>query len=259
MEIKKIDDESYESISAYLDLILTMVDEIKDLYFISLNGQKYMVSHLENMIALVTDTKDGLTNYYLGTHGEGTECFGTKDFFYEITNQDLKEVNRTSVDSGELTRLSYLPPVGIFNRNIMELSQSLAEEEKGAITLSWDVTRTEDLEDAFRYCWTHNPDRIRLTMLKHILSKSYLKHQDYFMGIIRDDLYYRPLISIGGHTFGSRPNVYEVGTLINGMIDNGFDTNLPYDMVELLTNKNKIYNDVKEISKEYKKHVRGLN
>lgn len=258
MEIKKIDNESYESVSAYLNLLVSMVDDINDPCLVTVGDEKYMVSHLEGMVALVKNTDNGLTNYFLGSHGENTECFGTNDFYYEIINQDLKEVNRTNTENGEYTRLSYLPQIGIFTRDIMELSQTKGEEEKSAITLSWDVTRTEDLEEAFRYCWSNNPDKIRLTVLKHILSNSYLKHDDYFMGIIRDDLYYRPLFSVGSHTFGSRPKAHTVDTLINGMIDNGFDTRLPYDMTTLLTNKNSEYNQIKEISNQYKKYIREL-
>ena len=258
MEVKRVKDETYESISAYLDLILAQVNEFNDLCFITFDGKIYMASHVEKGVGIVENDNGELNSYYLGSSSNANNMieYSTNEHLYEILDEDVKEITRTEYETDNRSKLVYLPAIEDHPRDIIEYIQYL-EEDVAALSYRYDVTNRRGINDAVLYTSYHYPDCLLLKVLKSGLLHTYEKSYHYSLGFVDGDKYYRPLIRIGEMMYGTRRTVYDASTLIDEICERGFTQKIPEDLSTLLTGNNKKYNELKLVANTYKSYIKG--
>ncbi|MCH5166713.1 MAG: hypothetical protein J1F35_02360 [Erysipelotrichales bacterium] len=257
MEVKRVKDETYESISAYLDLILTQVNRFNDLCFITFDGKIYMASHVEKGVGIVENDKGELSSYYLGSSSKAINMteYSTNEHLYEILDEDVKEITRTEYETENRSKLVYLPAIEDHPRDVLEYVQYL-EEEVIALSYRYDVTSRRGINDAILFSSYHFPDSLLLKVLKQKLFFTYQKSYHYSLGLVDGDKYYQPLIKIGEMMFGTRRTVYDAETLIDEICEYGFTKKIPEDLSSLLKGDNKKYNELKLVANAYKSYIK---
>ena len=254
MEIKRISDESYESINAYLNKMLTMTREFNDLSFARINHTEYVVNHVEDYVYFVKNDNGELKRFYIGKENEILDAFWTDEFHYQLfesKEKNVKDVTRTNNKTHEKFRLTYLPAIENYPKDMIKFLQVLSSGK--SLEYRYDVTSRDNIVSAIAFCMYHYPDVFRLTDLKKLLFFYYKKNYDYALGEDEDDTYYRPFIKIGQNTFGSRKTPFNAETLIPEICECGFEEKIPGDMMSLLSGNNYIYKELELVKDEYQK------
>lgn len=254
MEIKRVSDESYESISAYLDLILTMTTNLKDLCFVNHDGKKIMITQFGTMTALVENDNGKLTSYFLGKTPSQVDCFSSEDYLYEMREEeDGIEVKRNDLGTKDIYRLSYLYPIENHPRYIVEYLHYI-DKLASSVDYSYDVTSRGSLESSLLFCDHHYPDKIVVNVLKQYFIKAYKRKYTYALGL-NDEKYHQPRIEIGPLLLGHKRLLLDAGGFIEALGNKGFISKIPEDLSSLLRGDNETYNRLKLVSNEYRNFI----
>lgn len=255
MEIKRIKEESYESVVAYLNEMMSFVSRYDDLCFVDHNGKRYMAGVGDEKIVIIENNNGELNPYYLAFPDPMVEKFGMEEYTYDIVTQpDLKEVIRKSTISDDCERLSYLPRVEDFPRDTVEYAQFI-DELFVSMLQKYDVTQRSDVNSSLVYCQYHEPDIIRIEALKKRLFWEHRVTYDYCLGL-RDNFYYQPLIRIGDILMGTKRVKYPSKEFVEELGKKGFNTIIPDDLISLLTGEHETHKTLKLITDNYQSYIK---
>lgn len=255
MEIKRVKEESYESISAYLDILMSLVSRFDNLCFVDHDGKRYMVGVGDEKIVYVENDEGNLNPYYIDDSNPLVEKYGTEEFDHEIIiESDLREVIRKNKLTGNAERLSYLPRIDNYPRDIIDYIQYIDSLE-ATVLHKYDVTNRCNERDAFNFCACHEPDLIQVTVLKQLLWHYYPKTYDYCLGL-DDDFYYQPLIKIKDLLIGSKKYRFFSKYFIQELSKKGFSANIPRELSSLALDTEETHKSLKLIGDEYKNFIK---
>lgn len=257
MEIKRIDIETYESISAYIDVLLSIVPSLNDLCFIDYNGKRYMLSISENGVAVVENNNGELNSFFYDLTEPDKKIFATEEFSYKMTyDTDLKEVTRVNNLTKVKEYLAFMPPIENHPRALLEYRQVISEGDAGLI-FRYDVTsRKDNLSSCLTFANYHSPDMLELHVLKEVLFL-YLKRKYIYSLGVDDNKYYEPLITLGNISLGSKRMTYNPQDLIKEISSYGFGTFIPTELGDYLVGRNDDYKKLTLICNEYQKFIKG--
>ena len=260
MEIKKVSEESYEMLKPYLDKMITMVDELKDLYLVKHKGMQILICEDGTLTPFVVNDRENYTSYFIGQDGNALNItkFSDEDYLYEICDEDVKEITRTSYENGNRSKLVYLPAIENQPRDVLEYVQYL-ESEVAALSYRYDVSNRHDASGAVVYSQYHFPDNLVLKVLKEGKLRTYNKKYYYSLGLVDIDKYYRPLFRIGEKMFGTSKLIYDADMLIDEICKRGFTKDIPRDLKSLISDDHQMYNELRLVSSEFKKELKKVN
>lgn len=255
MEIKRVKEESYESIVAYLNEMMSIVSRYDDLCFVDHNNQRYMVGIGDEKFAIVENRDGELNPCYLSFPDPMLERYGTEEYNYDIVTQpDLLEVVRRSTISDDCERLSYMPRVEDFPRDTVEYVQYLDSLE-ASVLKKFDVTQRHDAASSLVFCNYHEPDIIRVETIKKMLFWYRKFTYDYCLGL-KDDFYYQPLIRMGDLLIGTKRVKYPSKDFVHELSMKGFNETIPHELTSLLTNENEHHKTLKLIVDNYQNYIK---
>lgn len=255
MEIKRVKEESYESISAYLNVMMSFVSRFDDLCFVDEDGKRYMVGIGDEKFVIVENNNGELNPYYLAFPDPMVEKIGTEAYTYEIVTQpDLKEITKKGTINGNCERLSYLPRVENYPRDEMEYLQ-FVEKLDSLMYQRFDVTSREDMNSACVFCQFHEPDVIHVDVVKKALFGYRCAKYDYCLGL-HDKFYYQPLIKIRGLMFGTKREKYPAEEFLDEICARGFNRKIPDELSSLLTDTNEKHKTLKLITDNYRNYIK---
>lgn len=261
VEIKRVKEESYESIKHYLDTILEMVPKLFELCFVDYDGKRYFVGFHEGEVAIVENSAGDLLRFLL-TDNELVKKFETEESIYEILDESsIKEVRRTNKLTKDEERLSYIPKVLECPYDIIEYVQYLDRVE-ASLTSKYDVTNKTDLNYALRYTHYHYPVYFALRELKKVLfwysTKKHFFSQAVDVNGFNMDAYVQPLLRLGESVLiGSKPTLYDCNDIVERFSKQGFNENIPDDLESMLLGKNSTYKTLAIVADTYKNFIKG--
>lgn len=255
MQIKRIKEESYESIVTYLNEMMSFVSRYDNLCFVDHDDKRYMVGIGDEKFVIIENDNGELNPYYLAFLDPMVEKYGTEEFTYDIITQpDLKEVVRKSTISDDCERLSYLPRIEDFPRDTVEYVQFLNEFDISMLQ-KYDVTTRSDIKSSLVFCNFHEPDVIRVEKLKQMLFWYRKVTYDYCLGL-KDNFYYQPLIRIGDLLVGTKRVKYPSQDFIEELSKKGFNKTIPDELTSLLTGDNTKHKTLKLITDNYRNYIK---
>lgn len=255
MEIKRVKEESYESIKAYLDEMMSIVPRYSDLCFVDHDGKRYMVGIGDEKFAIVENDNGELNPCSIAYPNQFMEKYETEEYKYDIITQlDLLEVVRHSRICKDCERLSYLPRIENHPHGVIEYVQFI-DELTASVIKKYDVTGRISIDDSFNFSKYHEPDIIRVESLKRFLFWLYRKSYDYSLGLL-DDFYYQPLIRLGDLYIGSKKVKYPSSDFMDELSAEGFNRQIPDDLSSLITGKNERHETLKLVVDNYQNYIK---
>lgn len=255
MEIKRVKEESYESIQAYLNEMMSLVSRYSELCFVDHNGKRYMVGIGDEKFAIIENNNGELNPCYLAFPDPMVEKYGTEEYTYDIiTQSDLLEVVRKSTISDDCERLSYMPKIENFPRDTVEYIQYIDALE-ASVLKKFDVTQRNGVSDSLVFCNYHEADIIRVETLKKFLLGYRKVTYDYCLGLT-DDFYYQPLIKLGEILIGTKRVKYPSKEFADEISSQGFNRNIPDDLSSMLTGDNERLKTLKLVVDNYQNYIK---
>ncbi len=233
---KKINNESYESLEKYINKALDYISKIEDPYFITCNNEKFFVTGNHELNVLVNDK-----NIY-GVYIEEDEY-----------KQYLKNSDRYIVNLDD--PLSFVVQINLLNDRINKLQlenynnephlyysqQNIVENQ--FLDYEFDLTKFSGskLQNHLSYIYNSHPDIIK--------KKVNNKISQY---ILSDHNSYSPFIKVFKNNLIINSNIkYRIWELFPEKTS--FYNKIPVELVELLNNSSREFNDIYSISNVYKK------
>lgn len=256
MKIKRINEESYESIKGYLNIMLPLCPSLLDLCFIDYNGKRYMLAIGEETIGIVENDNGMLNPYVYNLNTLDVINYSSEEYEYQIRiDSDIKEVIRSNKLNKNIERLSYMPRIEDFPRDILEYAQ-WNEKREATAEYKYDVTSRNGLAPSIIYSRYHTPDQVELKELKELLFLYNQKRSLYCISEKKDG-YYRPLFNIGKLYIGTYPKLFSSEDIKEKINSLGFEKDIPSSLSTILTGENHELNSIREITSEYQNYIKG--
>lgn len=255
MEIKRVKEESYESISKYLDLLLTCVPVLFEVCMINYNGKQYMLGFSNDVLGIVENDGKYLNTYKYYYDNSEMVKYSTEQYDYQIIfTDDIRDITKTDLLNGNMERLSFLGRIENFPRDILEYVQ-FNHDEVATMQMKYDVTSRNGVTSSLNYSKFHKPDILELDILKKFLLY-YKKKYIYVMGL-NNEGYYSPLIHIGDLLIGNKKKVFDPDLLLEEMSKFGFNKSIPDDLSSILSDNSRELNTIKTLSNSYFDYIKG--
>lgn len=256
MEIRYIRDEEKESYKAYLDLLMDINGSTDKLAEVKYEGDQYLVAQGVEGVGIIQNDGHGLYPFCLNVDGSSIEILTTSSYIYTIIHSGIDEVIKKDPFGDKEVRVSYLPEVEGFQREVIEYSQYDARINS-MLECAYNVTGRGGLVGSLMFTNYHYPDVIRFTYLKKFGSYDYEKKHYYNLGIDEDTVYYSPLIVIRDYPIGTKRKTFNADKLMSQFESHGFTREIPSQMQELVSDTNEVYKTLKLVNKEYKNFIKG--
>lgn len=255
MQIKRVKEESYESIELYLNEMMSLVSRYSDLCFVDHEGKRYMIGIGDEKFAIVENDNGELNPCCLSYPNPMIEKYDTEGYKYNIiTYPDLKEVTKESKISDDRERLTYMLRTDDFPRDTLEYIQFI-DELTASVLKKYDVTQRNGVNSALAFCNFHEADIIRVETLKKFMLGYRKATYDYCLGL-NEDFYYQPLIRLGDLLIGTKRVKYPSKEFVDELSEKGFNRNIPSDLSSMLTGSNEHYKTLKLITDNYQKYIK---
>ena len=255
IEAREVSDESI--VEKGKEILGKRLCEVLDTHVITDGDKTYVAAHeYTGTIGIVRETQYGLKPMYFfqnDSRGDISRRFEDESFDYYINNSanpnkvaltDLNNHNEYSLTAMQAP--IDLSPMGItFDQYDSGLDKTLE--------FQYYVNGLTKLEDALDYAQEYFPGFIRVKEVKMFLNQ-FKKRQQLYSYKEKSGKYYSPII-LAKFIVGTNPIGHEPEKLISELCENGFYTSIPDELVKLMTGTHKVYNELKEIEKAYKRHI----
>lgn len=260
IEAREVSDKSV--VEKGKNILRRKLFDVLDPYIITDGDKTYFVCHGNTgTVGIVRETKYGLKPMYFYPNGEkdnqkksgAVESFEDEDFHYFINNEGNKVVSLTDLKNhNEYTLTAMTNPMDL---SPMGITFDQYDSGKDA-TLEYQfyVNGLTRMDVALDYAKEHFPGFIRVKTVKMALNH-FKKIQHLYAYKEKSGKYYSPVTLFNKFIIGTNPIGYEPEKLISELCDDGFYTNIPDELVKLMTGRHEVYNELKEIEKAYKRHI----
>jgi len=257
--IKKINDESFNSIALYLDYVLSITKDMGVPYFINMDGTKYFVTRVENGNGLL---------YACSYESDGK----LKGFGMSVPNDNPELVSITDGvtiyrDYSRLQGNPFIIKENVVNDNKEQLA--IIEDDNGEPSLIYyqeDLDRNMDCEIMYSLKGHENNISSYIQYLDVKYPKSVVIGEDTkLLKVINhrktekyrysDSQYLIPLFNIFGIEFANSKSLIELDDVLYNVRCNGFHSQVPNQMKELLTNTNQVESNMKKLAKIYDESI----
>lgn len=230
--------------------------EVLDTHVITDGDKTYVAGHeYTGTIGIVRETEYGLKPMYFFqnySRVDTGERFQDDDYDYFINNEGKKVVSLTDLNNrNEYTLNAMENPI-----DLSPIGITFAQYDSGkdrTLEYQFYVNGLDTLEAALDYAKDYFPGFIRVKTVEMFLNQL-KKRQQLYTYNEKSGKYYSPII-LGKFIVGTNPIGQEPEKLISELCENGFYTNIPDELVNLMLGKHKVYNELKEIEIAYKRHI----
>lgn len=260
MEIKRIKEESFESIAAYLNVLLPETSYINDLCSVS-TGNKYgLVTIKDGGLALVLNEDGNLNPYTITLDEDGNiNEYKNDEYEYELSlglDNGLKGIRRQNHLTGNINQIVYTPAEGGMPRTMLDYYQYLSEQA-ATLIYNYDVTsHSSNLSMSLSYLTYHEPEKIILMQLLHTLFNLPHKKEAILYKIGNNPNYYKCLFRIANIMFPDRSQIFRPEEILEKLGEMGFTPNIPNEMTSLLGGTNDEVKKLQLIANSYYDYIK---
>lgn len=258
MEFKNIDDKDKSSYQKYLDLLYDVNGSTDKLALLEYKNSLYVISNGVDAVGIVENDGDELKPFFVNIDDPIFQVFGTCELIYNVVDSFMKEVIKTDGLKTFETRVSYLPAIDNYPRDVLEYSQYIGAIN-ATLDLRYDVTMRKTVESSLAYTYYQLPDDIRFQYLKRFWCFDYNKTTYYGRSLDQDDQFYSPRLVIRDYPIGQKRKIFDGHALMDQFEQNGFQKRIPNELATIINGTNEEFKTLKLISSEYKKHIKGQN
>ena len=257
--VKKISEESFNSVALYLDYVMSITKEMGVPYFITMDGTKYFVTRVPNDKGLL---------YACAYEKEGK----LKGFGMSVPEKNPNLVSITDGvtlyrDFSTLDDNPFVIKENIVNDNSEQVT--IGQDPEGntcLLYLQQDLDRNMDCEIIYNikgfeknlaaymaYIDTKYPRSIIIgqdTKLFKVINHRKTETYRYL-----ESQYFVPRLKIFGYEFANTKQPYELDEVLYNVRLNGFNSCIPKTMSELMTHNNSVEKNMKILSKIYDENL----
>ncbi len=257
--VKKIENESYNSIAMYLDYIINITKEMGVPYFICLDGTKYFVTRVEDDKGLL---------YGVAYEKEGK----LKSFGLSVPAQNPELVSLTDGinifrDFSTLDEHPFVAKENMINDNTEQLT--IGRDPNGDACLVYyqlDLVNNRDCEIIYSL---KNHENNLAGYLNYIESKyprsiqigqdvklfKVINHRQYETYRYADSQYLVPKFKLFGYEFANARKAYDIDAVLYNVRLNGFNSCAPKPMCELMAHHSPVEQNMKKLAKIYDESI----
>ena len=257
--VKKVSEESFNSVALYLDYVMSITKEMGVPYFITMDGTKYFVTRVPNDKGLL---------YACAYEKEGK----LRGFGMSVPE---KNPNLVSITDG----VSIYRDFSVLDTNPFVMKENIVNDNKEQVTIGQDpngdtcmiysqedVERNMDCEIIYNikghennlsaymaYIDTKFPrsivigqDKKLFKVINHRVSETYRYSESQYL---------IPKLKIFGYEFADTRNPYELDEVLYNVRLNGFNSCIPKTMCEIMTHNNSVEKNMKILSKIYDENL----
>ncbi len=228
MEMKRIKEESYESIVPYLDVLYPLMENLQDLYFVYDEGKKYVVAKEGDYYFIVEPNSHELESYVVKMEDEQIISYSSEEYAYEYMKEEKQsQVIRTRTIDGKVDDL--LNVINAYGEHVIAYSQ-YSLNDRSTCVLTYDLKNNEPFENKIIYINGRKPTKVFFKN-SHPFGPFSLNERLYYILNKDMDAYYRTRFHIKNYLIPNRFLTYDIEEVIGSIGLNGYSSKIPTDLI----------------------------
>lgn len=262
IRFKKISEESYESVSVYLDHVLRLTSELGEPAFIDYDGTRYFFTRVKNeegyLYVCSYRKEDGIRVFGLDVSAKNPECVKLTDGITIYNDQSNHEkypfvlkTNKINSDEEFLIRT-----VDSNNNDCLVYKQK--HKDNGLdCEIEYSLKGHENNVSSYiKYIDTKYPRNIELGCDGKILKV--INHRECEKYKYLEGQYVIPFIKIFGYEIADSRKLYGLEEILYNVRTHGFNSCVPKTLGTILTKTNEVENNMKVLAKVYDENIMKL-
>ncbi len=249
MEIKRIKEESYESIRGYLDVIMPYLNELGKPVFIDMEKGRYFVTQNGDSFYIVENDNKNLTPYIVLYDEDELKGYSTEEYEYEFNKDEsgitsYKRVNILSGNIDHMMNFEEANKVAFYQQHVNEGRTCIyAYDFKSDASNDWKLLNLRD----------RRPSKISLQELVGLNILPFKKERCYFLR--KDYRTYYGCILRKKDLFVPNPfSIYEYEEVLNHIASCGFYRSVPTTLINQAMDKDDEVKQLKLITSAYQNY-----
>ena len=248
--IKRLDEESYSSVSSYLNELISISNHLYDPAVIILDGKKYIIDKFAEGygkgFSIVEELDDSLKTYAIALDPDNKlKIIVTDEYEIELNFED-EDIAIKKVNTNDLTQEALLTRV--YPNGMKAIIYTKADLKNNlAYDLKYDITNNRNtIESQLNWLQYKTPDIIDFMRLKN------LKYKDISTYLKINDEYRRANVRLPilGYLC-IRTNSINKETMSNIVTNYGFKMEVPTELTSIASNTNENIKRLELISNAY--------